>query len=48
VELLDRGEISAINLYRSSGLKPAYQRAYFEYAKSLSDDQLRDLELDDE
>lgn len=46
--LLESGNLNPITLYRSSGLKPAYQRAYFDYAKSLSNDQLRDLELDDE
>jgi Zn-dependent peptidase ImmA (M78 family) len=41
---LRQGLISEVNLYRSSGLKPKYQRAYFEYAKSISADQLRELE----
>ena len=30
--------ISELNLYRASGLKPKYQRAYFDYVKSLSAD----------
>jgi Zn-dependent peptidase ImmA (M78 family) len=44
---LDDGGISEINLYRASGLKPKYQRLYFDYVKSISDDELRNLELDD-
>jgi Zn-dependent peptidase ImmA (M78 family) len=39
--------ISGINLYRATGLKPKYQREYFDYAKSLSDTELQNLELDD-
>ena len=31
-------------VYRSTGLKPKYQRPYFEYAKSISDSELGDLE----
>ncbi|MGH0213681.1 ImmA/IrrE family metallo-endopeptidase [Sinorhizobium meliloti] len=46
--LLAKGEIDPINLYRATGLKPAYQKAYFHYAKSLTSDDLRDLDLDDE
>lgn len=46
--LLSQRRISEINLYRSTGLKPAYQRAYFDYAKSITSSQLEDLELDDE
>jgi Zn-dependent peptidase ImmA (M78 family) len=46
--LLSDGDVSEINLYRASGLKPKYQRQYFDYVKSLSDTELRDLELDDE
>ncbi|TWA15951.1 uncharacterized protein DUF955 [Sinorhizobium medicae] len=46
--LLAKGEIDPINLYRATGLKPAYQNAYFHYAKSLTADDLRDLDLDDE
>ena len=44
---LDEGAISEINLYRASGLKPKYQRPYFDYVNSISDDELRSLELDD-
>lgn len=47
-DLLKRGQITAIDLYRSSGLKPAYQRAYFDYSRSLTSDQLHNLELEDE
>jgi len=45
--LLDRGLISEINLYRASGLKPTYQKSYFDYVNSLSPSELRNLELDD-
>jgi Zn-dependent peptidase ImmA (M78 family) len=45
--LLDDGQISEINLYRTSGLKPKYQRSYFDYVNSLSPNELQDLELDD-
>jgi len=44
--LLSDGHISEINLYRSTGLKPKYQRPYFLYAKSISDAELRELEDD--
>jgi Zn-dependent peptidase ImmA (M78 family) len=44
---LDRGLISEINLYRASGLKPKYQKSYFDYVYSLSPNELRNLELDD-
>jgi Zn-dependent peptidase ImmA (M78 family) len=47
-DLLGAGAISQINLFRSTGLKPAYQRAYFDYARSLSSKSLHDLELEDE
>lgn len=46
--LLARGEIDPIHLYRATGLKPAYQKAYFDYARSLTSDELQDLDLDDE
>jgi Zn-dependent peptidase ImmA (M78 family) len=46
--LLRRGRISEINLYRSTGLKPKYQRAYFDYAKSITASELQNLELEDE
>lgn len=42
--LLSEGRINEINLYRSTGLKPKYQRAYFAYAKSISDAELSELE----
>jgi hypothetical protein len=45
--LLDEGRISEINLYRASGLKPKYQRSYFDYVNSLSPDELQNLKLDD-
>lgn len=44
---LDQGLISEINLYRASGLKPKYQRPYFDYVSSLSANELKNLELDD-
>ena len=44
---LDEGRISEINLYRASGLKPKYQRPYFDYVNSISEDELRSLELGD-
>lgn len=47
-DLLRRGLITEINLYRSTGLKPKYQPAYFSYAKSINSNELRTLELDDE
>jgi Zn-dependent peptidase ImmA (M78 family) len=44
---LVQGLISEIDLYRISGLKPKYQKSYFEYVNSLSANELRNLELDD-
>ena len=44
---LDQGQISEIGLYRASGLKPKYQKSYFDYVETLSTDELRNLELDD-
>jgi Zn-dependent peptidase ImmA (M78 family) len=44
---LDEGAISEINLYRASGLKLKYQRPCFDYVNSISDDELRSLELGD-
>jgi Zn-dependent peptidase ImmA (M78 family) len=46
--LLSQGLITEVNLYRSTGLKPKYQRAYFDYAKSITGSELQALELDDE
>jgi Zn-dependent peptidase ImmA (M78 family) len=46
--LLRGGHISEINLYRATGLKPQYQQAYFDYAKSITASELRTLELEDE
>jgi Zn-dependent peptidase ImmA (M78 family)/transcriptional regulator with XRE-family HTH domain len=42
--LLSQGRLNEVNLYRSTGLKPKYQRPYFAYAKSISDAELRELE----
>ena len=47
-ELLYNGFISEIGLYRATGLKPAYQRAYFDYTNSISEAELLKLELGDE
>jgi Zn-dependent peptidase ImmA (M78 family) len=44
---LNEGAISEINLYRASGLKPKYQRPYFDYVNSIADDELGSLELGD-
>lgn len=44
--LLNDGRINEVNLYRSTGLKPKYQRPYFAYAKSISDAELFELEDD--
>jgi Zn-dependent peptidase ImmA (M78 family) len=46
--LLRDGRISEVNLYRATGLKPQYQHAYFDYAKSITAGELRTLELEDE
>lgn len=46
--LLAKEKIDPINLYRATGLKPAYQKAYFDYTKSLTPDAFRELDLDDE
>lgn len=45
---LKSGLITELNLFRTSGLKPKYQKQYFDYTKSLTDTELRSLELDDE
>ncbi len=45
--LLDDDRINEINLYRTSGLKPKYQKSYFDYVASLSSDELQNLDLDD-
>jgi Zn-dependent peptidase ImmA (M78 family) len=44
---LRQGRISEINLYRATGLKPKYQREYFEFAKSIDNTELQGLDLDD-
>ena len=44
---LRQGRISEINLYRATGLKPKYQREYFDFAKSISNIELENLDLDD-
>jgi Zn-dependent peptidase ImmA (M78 family)/transcriptional regulator with XRE-family HTH domain len=46
--LLREGRISEVNLYRATGLKPQYQRAYFDYARSVTAGELRTLELDED
>lgn len=45
--LLEKGLITQINLYRSTGLKPKYQVSYFDYVKALTPSALQNLELDD-
>jgi Zn-dependent peptidase ImmA (M78 family) len=47
-KVLDQGLISEINLYRATGLKPKYQRPYFDYANSITSNELHTLELDDD
>jgi Zn-dependent peptidase ImmA (M78 family) len=44
--VLEQGLISEINLFRSSGLKPKYQRLYFNYVLSLTPNELREFEDD--
>jgi Zn-dependent peptidase ImmA (M78 family) len=46
--LLRQGLTTEINVYRSTGLKPKYQRPYFDYAKSITSSELQTLELDDD
>lgn len=46
--LLKEGALSEINLYRATGLKPKYQRSYFDYARSLTTGDLATLDVDDE
>jgi Zn-dependent peptidase ImmA (M78 family) len=45
---LRRGLVTEINLFRATGLKPKYQLPYFDYAKSITDNELRKLELEDD
>jgi Zn-dependent peptidase ImmA (M78 family) len=45
---LKEARIDPIKLYRATGLKPKFQRVYFDYAASIGDTELRTLELDDE
>lgn len=45
---IEAGEVSEVNLYRSTGLKPKYQRPLFAYRRRLSSDDIEDLVLDDE
>ena len=47
-ELLESGRLSDVDLYRISGLKPKYRRLYFDFANSLTGDELTGVELDDE
>jgi Zn-dependent peptidase ImmA (M78 family) len=46
--LLREGLITEVNLYRATGLKPKYQRSYFDYAKSITASELPELELGDD
>lgn len=45
---LRHGRISEINLFRATGLKPKYQRAYFDFVNSINNEELHNLELDDD
>jgi Zn-dependent peptidase ImmA (M78 family)/transcriptional regulator with XRE-family HTH domain len=47
-KLLREELITELNLYRATGLKPKYQRPYFDYAKSISASELPSLELGDD
>ena len=40
--LVENGSLSEINLYRSSGLKPKFQKSYFGFAQSLTADELQE------
>jgi Zn-dependent peptidase ImmA (M78 family) len=44
---LRQGRISELDLYRATGLKPKYQRAYFDFAQSFDAADLQDLERGD-
>jgi Zn-dependent peptidase ImmA (M78 family)/transcriptional regulator with XRE-family HTH domain len=46
--VVNQGLITEVNLYRATGLKPKYQQQYFDYVKSLTTNELRILDLDDE
>ncbi len=46
--LINHGKITDLALYRASGLKPKYLKSYFAYARSISNDELHSLVLDDE
>ena len=46
--MLRLGSISELNLFRATGLKPKYQRAFFDYAKSITASDFRDVGIDDE
>lgn len=46
--LLREGLITEVNLYRATGLKPKYQRLYFDYANSIAASGLQSLELYDD
>lgn len=46
--LLDIEQVSEIEIYRLTGIKPKYQKAYFDYASALSIADLRTLDLHDE
>lgn len=47
-QLLRDGQISELNIFRSTGLKPRYQRPYFDYVENITSNELQGLELDDE
>jgi Zn-dependent peptidase ImmA (M78 family) len=46
--LASKGQVDEIGIYRLLGLKPKYQRPYFDYANSLNAGSLLSLDLEDE
>jgi Zn-dependent peptidase ImmA (M78 family) len=47
-QLLQNNSITEIGLFRATGLKPTYQRPYFDFVESLDEQELHSLELVDE
>lgn len=46
-ERLNQNLTDALRIYRATGLKPKYQRGYFDFVRSLNSDELVQLELGD-
>jgi hypothetical protein len=46
--LASTGQVDGIGIYRLLGLKPKYQKPYFDYANSLNAGSLLSLDLEDE